>query len=110
MNMSMEGVSHMHACMHATCNTHTYTWTHATLMHPGGTQHTMQHARSPSSAQPTPYAREKNETNPRANPRWHFFIGETPQAPRIEPELELGCAGSNLSCPANGSTPYSIHL
>ena len=28
MNMSMGG-SKPHACMHATCNTHTYTWTHA---------------------------------------------------------------------------------
>ena len=42
MDMSMGG-SKPHACMHATCNTHTYTWTHATLTHPCGTQHTTQH-------------------------------------------------------------------
>ena len=52
------GVSPMHACMHATCNTHTYTWTHTTLTHPWGTQHTTQHTCSRSSAQPTPYVRE----------------------------------------------------
>ena len=25
----------------------------------------------------------KNETNPRANPCWHFFIEETPRTPRV---------------------------
>ncbi len=45
-----EGVIPMHACMHATCNTHTYsTWTRATLTHPCGTQHTTQHTRSRST-------------------------------------------------------------
>ena len=26
----------------------------------------------------------KNETNPRANPCWHFFIEETPRTPRVQ--------------------------
>ena len=55
MNMSMGG-SKPHACMHACNMQHSHVqWTHATLTHPCGTQHTMQHTRSCSSAQPTPY-------------------------------------------------------
>ena len=27
---------------------------------------------------------EKIKTNPRANPGWHFFIGETPRAPHVK--------------------------